>query len=501
MAKFISHDGSDSTGLRAEISVQTGTGTIKEINGRGTPNEEGSYRNYEVVFTPDNPKLLKKMYGLIDTHNNPLWDYVQQAFASGQNVEFRIESQRKRNVDRSIPFAELQHSEQTVRILAALDDVRSIEALTNPAEDPADTRNARAYPAPEVPATPATTATSVNVDKAAAISAVKHAYETGLPEMMITALTVQALIAGAQMSDLVTLAAATTAPPKRTAHANEEKPWVLYNSDGRMNLGSYAVSSAVYAEQSALDHLISVYSPKSGETIEVTDEILTQAASLGHELLLMADQVQVRAYEGGRPDRQKGSYRRALGLVVGIVTDRQAAPIGGSADAISQWREVVTNEASTRLAAIIMIADPANTTSDPNQESGATMDADPANTTSEPAPTTSDFEPETMAALIASQDASQDPFADFRAVHRPAVNEAGFEEPTTEDLEAVRMIFTDAFPADTPPTIVSATAGAIVRDVFRATKYSHVHAPVLREFIDTLLTVDVTTYTPPAAAA
>lgn len=115
MAKFTSLYGIDSTGVRAEVVVQTGTGTIKELNPRGSAHSDGSYRNVEVVFTPDNPKLVRKVYGLLDTTASDLWSYIQQAHEAGTQVSFRIESQRRRHVERTIPFAELNHSEDFIR--------------------------------------------------------------------------------------------------------------------------------------------------------------------------------------------------------------------------------------------------------------------------------------------------------------------------------------------------------------------------------------------------
>jgi hypothetical protein len=137
--------------------------------------------------------------------------------------------------------------------------------------------------------------------------------------------------------------------------ASEEKPWMAYNSDGRVNAGSYMVAHAATAEQFALDHLIAVYSEGKKTSVDVSDAMIAQAASIALVLLEAADDVQVRA-TGGRADRQKNSYNRALGLVLDAVGKRYTVPVGGNGEAQTEWREKVVAEAAERLYGVMEVA-------------------------------------------------------------------------------------------------------------------------------------------------
>jgi hypothetical protein len=101
-SKFTSFDGVDNQGVRAEVKVETGEGKIKEINGRGTKNDDGTYPIVEVVIDPENEGLKFKIYGLLNTsdRNRELVAYIKKAYADQTAISYRTESQRKRKVDR-----------------------------------------------------------------------------------------------------------------------------------------------------------------------------------------------------------------------------------------------------------------------------------------------------------------------------------------------------------------------------------------------------------------
>lgn len=119
----------------AEVSVQTGTGTIKALTPMGKPDASGVYRNVEVEFQPDNPKLVRKVYGHLDTTSADLYRHIQAAYETQQNVSYRTESRRKRNIDRAIPFSDLTPTEDVVRILASVDTFVSTEVTNNLCDD------------------------------------------------------------------------------------------------------------------------------------------------------------------------------------------------------------------------------------------------------------------------------------------------------------------------------------------------------------------------------
>lgn len=349
MAKFLSYDGIDKNGIRAEVMVQTGTGRIKNITGRGKELPDGSYRNVEVEFDPDNPKLHLKVYALLDTTAKELWDYVQEAHLSKKDISYRIESQRRRNVDRKLKFEDLKHSEQVVRVLAGIDNVFSHEAKTSPTEDPDS----------EAPSALNSGNGNMGMNSSNILGQLANARKQGLPENIIDALSALALAQGVEPK-LVMSAGYDQQQNTRSAavssnsRAVEEKPWNFTNTDGRINAGSYAVAHAATAERFSLDHLVTLYSVGKKVSVTVNDDMIAQAASLAVTILDLADKVQERVV--GRVDRQKNSYNRALSLILEGIEKRYPAPVGGGAEDIATWKETLRVEASERFIGILMVA-------------------------------------------------------------------------------------------------------------------------------------------------
>lgn len=361
---FITFDGADKLGVRAEVKVEIGTGTIKEILTR-----EGK-KNAEIIFNPDNPQLIRKVGAYIDTEKcSELYAYIKKAHAEQSTVAYRIESQRKAKVDRTKTLEELKPTATTdiIRILARIDNVRSPEAVTNPNEDPQEGR-VDAGDAPVVINNVSSTnaSQSFTAAKETLLGKLAEARKEGYPDSIIDMLIAQALIAGATLdeassvgfSNEVDFESSTNQRNSRVA-AQEEKPWNAHNSDGRPNAGSYMVTHAATAEQFALDHLIQVYSQtgsKASKTaIEVTDNMISQAASLGLQILQIADEVQA-SITSNRPNRQKNSYGRALTLVIDAISKRFHWPVGGNEQTQREWKDSVIAESSERLYGVMEIA-------------------------------------------------------------------------------------------------------------------------------------------------
>lgn len=352
MAKFKTHDGKDNNGVRAEVNVMTGTGRIKQIT------KKDDSRNAEIEFDPDNPNLKRKVAGFLDTTSLPLWEHVQAAHKDQRTIEYRIESQRKRKVDRTIPFDDLVATEDIVRILAAVDGIRSSEAVTNPAEDPNDGR----VPATEEDRVVNNVVTGASISPAQALSALARARQEGLSENVIDSLVAHALVSGADFDEVTNAGFSNEEENEQVptirgrVAAQEERPWVVLNSDGRLNLGSYMVTHAATAEQFALDHLLGLYSQGKKSNVDVSDKMIAQAASLAFELLKIADEVQNSGTKA-KANRQKNSYGRALGLVLDAVGKRYSAPIGENDKVkLSEWYNQVVEEASERLYGVSEVA-------------------------------------------------------------------------------------------------------------------------------------------------
>lgn len=480
MAKFVSHDGVDAQGVRAEVMVQVGTGTIKEIVGRGTPAQDGTYRNVEVVFEPDNKLLKRKMYGLLDTSAAELWNLVQAAHADQRTVSYRIESQRMRGVDRTIPYGELNYTEQTRRILAGVDNVFSHEAKTNPKEDPS--RDNPSALDQDVPAR-TVAAAGGSVSPESALRALGAARAAGLSETVLDTLMAHALAAGASLNDAMSAGfdadTAKNAAATRTsaAVASEERPWNHFNSDGRINLGSYAVTSAAKAEQFALDHLIRLYTPSTAKKpVAVSDEMIAQAAAAALEILKIADAVQAKT-SGGRADRMKNSYLRALDLVCDAVDKRYDFPVGASSDAIDAWRTTVLGEAAERFYGIAEIAQ--GRLPKPEADRAAAEPIAVADTIVTDIPVDDEFIDESDFIDDEPAPAPAAPARPFHAGKYPNADDAAFEAPGEDLIARLKTLCGDAGITDNPKTISDWMEATLGQRIARK-----VHAPVLEAFLN-----------------
>lgn len=474
MPKFTSFDGVDSNGIRAEVNVQTGTGRIKEINPRGKASPDGTYRNVEVVFDPDNPALKRKVYALLDTTAKELWDFVQKAHADQSDVAFRIESQRKRNVDRTKKFEDLIHTEEVVRVLAALDNVFSHEAKTNPKEDPTNDGNPSALTQDIAATKAAASSGGSSVSPALAVKALADARRAGLPAGVIDAVAALALASGASIADVQSAGFDAQDTPAAPALANvriaasEEKPWIAYNSDGRINAGSYLVAHAASAERFALDHLIKVYSEGKKSQVDVSAEMIAQAASIALVLLEASDDVQVRA-TGGRADRQKNSYNRAMNLVLDAVEKRYAVPVGGNDQARADWYEAVVAEAAERLYGVLEVAQGRL----PKPEAERTAVAAPAPVQAAPA-----AEPVGESVLESVFGATSEVVPGFKAPTFPADTDPDFVAPDADLIGRVRDLCVAADVAGDAMAVSNWLERVLG---VRATR--KVHGPVLEAFV------------------
>lgn len=488
MAKFLSFDGVDANGVRAEVMVQTGTGRVKEIVGRGKQSEDGSYRNVEVVFDPDNPHLKRKVYALLDTTAKDLWEYVQAAHADQRDIAYRIESQRKRAVDRSKKFDDLIHTEEVVRVLAAVDAVFSHEAKTNPKEDPSSENPSALDQDLTAAAVAPVGRASVEASASSLVAAVAAARHAEMSATTVDTLVAMALAAGASVAEVQSAgySAEDEARPRpvmgaRVA-ASEERPWTAFNSDGRVNAGSYMVAHAAHAEQFALDHLVGVYSEGKKSRVDVSEQMIAQAASVALVLLEIGDDVQLEAV--GRADRQKNSYNRALSLVLDAVEKRYPVPVGGNQEAQVSWRAAVTAEAGERLYGVLEVAQGRVPLSAAERAAQVAAPAAAATATvAAPAAAAAAGEPVAAPAvsgadLLAAEFGATAVQAPWMAFAGPGAEDPGFQVPSSETVERVRALCVGAG-VDGEPKLISNWLERHLGQ--RATR--KVHAPVLEAFV------------------
>lgn len=304
---FILLDGGDDNNVRAEVRVTKGFGLVHSI----TPNENG--RVASIGMTIQHPNMKRPIYGHMNMDEDA-FKILQEAKDSGRLVHFRIESQRKAKVDRTIPMSELTSTmeiagQNTTRIFVGAGFTEPItltsEALTDPEDDPKR--------------------------------------EGG----------VQSAIAARQAKPSAPAPAQNNAPASSNrAFSREEAAYKTYNSDGRFNVGSAAFAAAVSAEQ---------FSREMFMLADISDEERdTNTAIMARGILRIADAVQGSVYdEGYRSDRSSASHTRARGIIYDTIrkyVPLDQAEITVGSDEFNQWMIDVQNFASKRMRLAFTLA-------------------------------------------------------------------------------------------------------------------------------------------------
>lgn len=131
---FISKDGVDDNGIRAEVKVVVGYGDITKI----APTETG--KSNKIEFQVANTEYFPSGY----SRDQRLIDKLKIAQEANEPIHFRIETRRKGDVDRTRPFEDLDSNrgKEVVKSLAAVrlegEDEWTIseDAVTRLDEDP-----------------------------------------------------------------------------------------------------------------------------------------------------------------------------------------------------------------------------------------------------------------------------------------------------------------------------------------------------------------------------
>lgn len=355
---FVSFDGKDENGIRAEVNVQANKGTVKEIK------ENTAKEVADVHFSVENLKF--PIHGWVRT-DEPIYELIKAAEASGEEITFRIETQRKANVDRSTPMEELRKDANTARenvktILVGINGVLSGEALTNPKEDPKVSRGRYVATDEDVEAASNngnSVAPAVSVEKI--LENLKAAASNPqLRASILDNLAAQALFNGASVEEVNTALVGTdkrdgsqpTDAP-RASFSQEAPAWKEYNSDGRLNLGSSVVAAGVGIETLVYKQIHTAELSSAGNI----DEVVQYFVDL---IFAISDRVQVSAYgEGSRVDRAASSHVRIRGLVYEIIDKTFNLPVEAhqsgnivavnGAQGIQSWIAAVGKEAVKRF--------------------------------------------------------------------------------------------------------------------------------------------------------
>lgn len=344
MSVFVSHDG-DGT----EVYVATAKGKVTQLD------EKANAINVKI----EAPYLDYPLNGWLNKDEEIL-TAIRQAHADGTEHEVRIESQRKKGLDRSTPIQELREKDANKNIikkLVAFDGAFTGEALTNPEEDPATGQATSALNKPaRNNAGNASTGGGASVNKDDVLATLKSLTTAReVSESVLDAVKAQALISGATASEVIAASTVADEEPNalRAGFSKEAPGFKEYNSDGRLNLGGPSVSAGVGVYNSVYERINKQLGQNPNpETVEF----------LAHLLLSIADRIQVGAYGTGSPiDRTAGSHTRVRASIYTLLDTGVALPINpdgsiASKEAVNDFVQYVGKTARHNFLAGIKIS-------------------------------------------------------------------------------------------------------------------------------------------------
>lgn len=286
-APFISYDGPDSNDVRAEVQVVEGYGLVDAIESsdKGTASK--------ITFKVENTKWPSSGWLPSDS---PLMETINSAHESGDPIFFRIEKVRKPDVDRTASIVELTKGSDNARnnSFKSLAAVRADEESDWVISDKAKTR----------------------LDEDPKPSNGSSAYDYSLEE-------------------LKKRGGSAPTPEGRAVDNFEAPPYKLYNFNGTLNLGSYAVGvpAGIYS-------YVSEYA-RTNE-LEIPEKL---KRTLSRVILQAANTLQVNVYDGEleKPDLSAGSHTRARAILFEVI--RSLHPITqevySSREPLVEWRNEI----------------------------------------------------------------------------------------------------------------------------------------------------------------
>jgi hypothetical protein len=358
---FTSLDGTDENGVRAEVAVHTGKGTVKEIK------ENTSKNVADVFFEVENLKFpIHGWIGMDET----AYQLAKTAKDANEEITFRIEKQRKKNIDRATPIEELSSSMSVAKeninvLLVGVNGVKTSEAVTSPSEDP--TQTGGRYAAPDVdPSQKAAAGSAISsISTESVLATLKAA--AAVPEArqsILDALAAQALLHGATVEEVNAALvgndkreAGTKVETPRASFSQEAPAWKEYNSDGRANLGATTIAAGVGIETlvyKQLDGIGLAGEWNTGEAVEYFSNLI----------FTISDHVQRKAYgEGSRADRAAQSHTRIRGLLYEVIDKKFPLPatkedngIRITQNDVNEWIKNVGGETVTRFQRAIRVS-------------------------------------------------------------------------------------------------------------------------------------------------
>jgi hypothetical protein len=288
-APFISHDGGDDAGVRAEVLVQKGVGVVTEI-------DTSKEKTAKIKVNADNLKF--QIAGWLNT-DTEAFKFVQKKYESQEPLSVRFEQKRLKNdtdskepISRSTPINELLADPTTgkhtmdlarrhaIKLLVAVGEPDGepsykSQQLTNPAEDPV-------------------------------FGGVKSALDI----------------------DVQTSKPAAT--PRYSPEIFEAHPWNSINPNGNVNPGAYAVGAFTEFYFIMKKRLPADYDK-------------TKICSIASNLLIACDWVQKKIYDGSlkAADRNIASYQRIREIMKNVIEQNDENP---NDENTREWLKNVMND-------------------------------------------------------------------------------------------------------------------------------------------------------------
>lgn len=296
---IISKDGPDTNGVRAEVKVVTGVGFVHNIE------KSGKGKSAKVIFRVENTKYLPAGWIPVDQE---AFAIIEKAREDGEPIEFRIETHRKDNVDRSTPIADITVTAEIARdnvfkSLAAVkridDDSWSVSSMakTNIAED------------------------AMFGDGTGSVSANSFTIEQ-LREFEAKAAPV-ALSGGGATVD----------------YGFEGSPLYVRREGGKINFGANGIGLLLEAYRRVQEHFEKINVPLSdGDKVAMTQTIIETAGA-----------IQVAVYDGelSYPEMGVESFSTAVDLVFDAMNMFYPLPSDlKDQDEMGQWRQSVITKMS-----------------------------------------------------------------------------------------------------------------------------------------------------------
>lgn len=306
---FTSYDGTDNDGIRAEVYVQRGTGTISKIE---------HHANGKVASVAIKTEGLRFATSAWVNLSDPTFPVLVKAYDENREVDYRVESQRKAKIPRNVPIATIRAGEENydpkadvksiiagVRIANEGEMVYSAEMVTDPAEDPApggrisareqnQTRNAQA--ASQQPTAPQN----------------------------------------------------NNQPP---AGGSDGRPYQRTNMDGTPNLDSFATIAAVGVEGFIRRHLTEHgWTPYDQD---FPNEVY------GYSMAVIAAVDSIQSYLTKRPvDRSAHSHTRIRGVAFSTIEDNPLSAVREGTMSKADWHALIGRITLNRMKMIIDIDSP-----------------------------------------------------------------------------------------------------------------------------------------------